>query len=101
MKDKEFTLFGSTWKIQYVKGLQDEEGKWLWGLTESPSLTIKINTIAPDGTPIPKQELKITLLHEIVHSIFFTGQYLNCNNDEPLVEWTARCLKTLKDQHII
>lgn len=41
------------------------------------------------------------MLHEIVHSIFQTGQYMSCDNDEPLVEWTARCLKALKQQHII
>jgi len=32
-----------------------------------------------------------TLLHEINHAIFTSGQYLDSNADEPLVEWVARC----------
>ena len=72
MKEKSYNLFGSTWRIQFVDEVVDE-----------------------------KDEIELTVLHGIVHSIFQTGQYMSCDNDEPLVEWTARCLKALKEQHII
>lgn len=85
MKEKSYNLFGSTWRIQFVDEVVGENDRWLFGKTESPS----------------KDEIELTVLHEIVHSIFQTGQYMSCDNDEPLVEWTARCLKALKEQHII
>lgn len=89
MKEKSYNLFGSTWRIQFVDEVVGENNKWLFGETESPSRLITMD------------EIELTVLHEIVHSIFQTGQYMSCNNDEPLVEWTARCLKALKEQHII
>lgn len=45
--------------------------------------------------------MKLTFLHELMHVILSTGQYNNCNNDEPLVEWLARCIYSLKNQNII
>lgn len=93
MKEKSYNLFGSTWIIQVVDEVVDENDKWLFGETESPSRVITISTKKPDGSKLSKDE--------IVHSIFQTGQYMSCDNDEPLVEWTARCLKALKEQHII
>lgn len=101
MKEKSYNLFGSTWIIQFVDEVADENDKWLFGETESPSRVITISTKKPDGSKLSKDEIELTVLHEIVHSIFQTGQYMSCNNDEPLVEWTARCLKALKEQHII
>ena len=68
----------------------------LFGETESPSRVITVSIKKPDGSKLSKDEIELTVLHEIVHSIFQTGQYINCD-----VEWTARCLKTLKEQHII
>ena len=101
MKEKSYNLFGSTWIIQFVDEVVDENDKWLFGETESPSRVITISTKKPDGSKLSKDEIELTVLHEIVHSIFQTGQYMSCDNDEPLVEWTARCLKALKEQHII
>lgn len=101
MKEKSYNLFGSTWIIQFVDEVVDENDKWLFGETESPSRVITVSTKKPDGSKLSKDEIELTVLHEIVHSIFQTGQYMSCDNDEPLVEWTARCLKALKEQHII
>lgn len=44
-----------------------------------------------------KSDAKITLLHELIHAILDEGQYSNASNDEPMVEWLARCLKSLMD----
>ncbi len=101
MKEKNYNLFGSNWKIQFTDKVVDDNNKWIFGTTESPSMLITVSTKKPDGSKLSKDEIELTVLHEIVHSIFQTGQYMNCDNDEPLVEWTARCLKTLKEQHII
>lgn len=102
MKKKSYNLFGSTWIVQFVDEVVDKNGRWIFGETESPSRVITISTKKPDGSKLSKDEIELTVLHEIVHSIFQTGQYMNCDDDdEPLVEWTARCLKALKEQHII
>lgn len=93
MKEKSYNLFGSTWIIQFVDEVVDENDKWLFGETESPSRVITISTKKPDGSKLSKDEIELT--------VFQTGQYMSCDNDEPLVEWTARCLKALKEQHII
>lgn len=44
-----------------------------------------------------KSEAKITLIHELIHAILDEGQYHGSSADEPMVEWLARCLKSLKD----
>jgi len=44
-----------------------------------------------------KSETKITLLHELLHAILDEGQYFAQSEDEPMVEWLARCLKSLMD----
>lgn len=101
MKEKSYNLFGSTWIIQFVDEVAGKKGSYLFGEIESPSRIITISTKKPDGSKLSKDEIELTILHEIVHSIFQTGQYMSCDSDEPLVEWTARCLKALKEQHII
>lgn len=105
MKEKGYNLFGSTWIIQFADEVVDENDKWLFGETESPSRVMAIGTEKPDGSKLSEDGIELAVLHEmvhsIVHSIFQTGQYMGCDNDEPLVEWTARCLKVLKKQHII
>lgn len=40
MKEKSYNLFGSTWIIQFVDEVVDENDKWLFGETESPSRVI-------------------------------------------------------------
>lgn len=43
MKEKSYNLFGSTWIIQFVDEVVDENDKWLFGETESPSRVITIS----------------------------------------------------------
>lgn len=45
--------------------------------------------------------MSVSFLHEIVHAILNEGQYSGSSDDEPLVEWLAKCLKHLKDQKVI
>ena len=51
-----------------------------------------------EGGRVPKQEIEIALLHELFHAILTEGQYLQSSDDEPLVEWLARCTKHLLNQ---
>lgn len=84
MKEKSYNLFGSTWKIQKIQFVDEvvgENNKWLFGETESPSRVITVSIKKPDGSKLSKDEIELTVLHEIVHSIFQTGQYMNCDED--------------------
>lgn len=96
MKQKEFDIFGTKWNIIYEnipKALND--GTYLYGETEHREKEIHIYN---EGG---SREKKLTLLHELVHVIFSEGCYFNANDDEPLVEWVAKCLLSLKEQKII
>jgi hypothetical protein len=53
------------------------------------------------GNDLPSNEIEISILHELIHSILRTGQYINTNNDEPMVEFLARSLYSLIKQGII
>lgn len=56
MKEKSYNLFGSTWIIQFVDEVVDENDKWLFGETESPSRVITISTV------VNFQRMKLNLL---------------------------------------
>ena len=49
----------------------------------------------------PDLEIYITLVHEIIHAVLDTGQYLEESQKEPLVEWLARCIISLLKQDIL
>lgn len=100
---KEFKLFNTIWKIEYVDSIEieDDSGEhFSYGQADPLSHTIKIAKYV-GGVKQSKEDLKLTLLHELVHIIFITGQYNSCNSDEPLVEWIANCIMSLKDQKIL
>ena len=54
-----------------------------------------------DGNIIPKEELQLTFLHELMHAILGTGQYNVYSQDEPHVEWLARCIYSLLQQKVL
>lgn len=102
LKNKKVNLFGTEWQIRFEDKLMDPTGDHeIFGDTYRSANNIITIAKTIDGVPVPKAELEVTLLHELVHAIFVTGQYHNSNNDEPLVEWCARCLKQLIDKKII
>lgn len=105
MEDIKFKVFSSPWTIKFVKNVftQLEDGRevWAFGITEPSTRKISISTKTEDGVVIPLSELKLTILHEIVHSFLVTGQYLQSNADEPLVEWLARCVNQLINSNLI
>lgn len=99
IKSRKFNLFGSKWTIKFVKNVMSDnrEPVWLFGKTDDSKRLILISTHDSDDTPLPASEIRITILHELSHAILGTGQYLNCNADEPLVEWLARCIFALME----
>ena len=100
--DTEFYIFGTKWKIVFKDTVlsDDENPHEIYGCCIMSSHTIEIAK-SINGIKQTKEELKISLLHEIFHAIFDTGQYINSSNDEPLVEWCARSINSLLEQKII
>ena len=104
-KDTSFHLFGSFYTVKFIDSvakLEEDEGKtskkFIYGVNIPEKQTIYISTKDRDGNLLSDNIIKTTLLHEMVHAIFDTGCYHDSNLDEPLVEWTARCILTLLDQ---
>lgn len=102
LKTKEFDLFGTRYTLEYPDKIESEdENTFTMGRTNSAANTIQVARLNYEGQPAEASELKITLLHELLHAILDEGQYNSSSADEPMVEWIARCLKSLLDQKII
>ena len=104
-KDTSFNLFGSFYTVKFIDSISKLEEKesstnrnFIYGITFPDKQTIYIAIKDRDGNQLPANIIKTTLLHELVHAIFNTGCYHNSSLDEPLVEWTARCILSLLDQ---
>lgn len=93
-KDRTVDFFGTKWKIKFVDTIEVPDGNQVDGLTDS---TNKILSIAVKNN----SETELTFLHELIHSMLNTGQYLNSSRDEPMVEWLARCFNALIKQGIL
>lgn len=102
-KNRKFKIFDSTWSIKfenkYFKA-EDDNGT-IFGEVDPNTKTIRISLKDINGNPYKEDNVKVTVLHELFHAIFFEGQYLNEYNDESMVEWSAKCINSLLNQHII
>ena len=103
-KNFQFDLFGSTWHVVFVKesplNNKDNEEYCNLGYTNSTHNEITIATADQNGKELSDDQIEVTLLHELVHAILFTGQYSQEGGSEPLVEWVARCLKSMLNQNV-
>lgn len=100
-KDFNFELFGSIWKVKFIDNVKDNgDGTCQLGNTNSMNQTITISTKDMEGNSLSEDTVTMTLYHELVHCIFDTGAYMDCTDNEPLVEWTARCINSLLKQKV-
>ena len=102
MEDFYFKIFNSMWTVSFVDKIPLEEFEenegLLFGRTYSENNKILIATKNSKGTILPETTIKLTVLHEIMHAILIAGQYNSCSDDEPLVEWLANCIYSIKEQ---
>lgn len=100
MIDFSFNLFNTTWAVSFIDNFNEEVDKdtFKLGDTNFETNNIRVATKTKDGKLLPESTIKITLLHEMMHAILSSGQYNACNDDEPLVEWLANCIYSLKEQ---
>ena len=94
-KDRTIDIFGSKWKLKFVDKIDLEDDSNPDGITDANKRLIAISTNQSDNETI------ITLLHELIHAILDTGQYLSSSQNEPMVEFVARSLYSLTKQRLI
>ena len=101
MEDKNIDIFGTKYTIHIGDTIAvDKDSNTTTGLCDSSNSVILIATKQPNETDMPKEEINKNIWHELIHAILNEGQYLNLSNDEPLVEWLARCIYSLTKQDI-
>ena len=90
LHNKKIDIFGTKYTIKIVDRIEQDNNALYSGITYHDSNIIEIARYA-NNAKISNEEMIKVLLHEINHAILTSGQYLNSNSDEPLVEWIARC----------
>lgn len=98
--NKQFDIFGTVFTIKLVDTLDENDNNLHYGLTEGNTKEIRISKEVMKAKQ-PDSEIYITLIHEIIHTILDTGQYLEESQKEPLIEWLARCIISLLKQDIL
>ena len=104
LKNTQFNLFGKDYTITFEDTLDNdpciEEGDVLYGVTRHPYGEIKVSK-SVKGKARTEDELELTMFHELFHAMLDSGAYHELNCNEPLVEWLAKCIWTLKKQGVI
>ena len=98
--NKQFDIFGTTFTIKLVDTLDTDDNLLHYGITEGNTKEIRISKEVMKVKQ-PNSEIYVTLVHEIIHAMLDTGQYLEESQKESLVEWLARCIVSLLKQDIL
>lgn len=102
-KDFSFDLFGTRWQVKFVDKVEIKDSapdRFYFGHSDSIHSLIRIAVKDYEGKPLNENIIKLTLFHEVVHAIFDGGNYTASCDDEPLVEWTAKCIMSLIKQKV-
>ena len=98
--NKQFDIFGTTFTIKLVDTLDADDNLLHYGLTEGNTKEIRISKEVMKAKQ-PDSEIYVTLVHEVVHAVLDTGQWLEESGKEALVEWLTRCIISLLKQNIL
>ena len=99
---KKFNIFGTTFRVLWVDVIPStEEEGFIYGQHDGVAKTLKIALKDRDGkTDLPETEIELAFYRELVHAILGEGAY-GYTKDEPMVEWVAKCIRSLKQQKVI
>ena len=105
-RDRKFKFMDTVYTIRFVDRCPVAENQdndaFNFGLFDPRTHVIYITLKDPEtGKPYPKGQIMNVLRHELVHMLFFEGQYHDCNEDEPLVEWLSKGLGLLLRQDLL
>lgn len=104
-RDFKFDLFGTTWYVKFVSDIKrfnqcPQDGQFYYGYTDAIHNVVYIELMDSNGNALDDKVVTVTLFHELTHCILGTGAYENPNSDEPLVEWTGRCIYSMLKQGV-
>lgn len=94
-------ILGDKYTVEFVDKVFNSEDKWVYGETNTVELKISISTHTEDDIPLTKEQIRITLLHEIAHAMCFAGCYFGYGEDEPFIEFVAKSLNSLIKQKVL
>ena len=104
-RDFKFDLFGTTWYVKFASDIKrfnqcPQDGQFYYGYTDAIHNVVYIELADSNGNALDDNVVTVTVFHELVHCILGTGAYENSNSDEPLVEWTGRCIYSMLKQGV-
>lgn len=96
---KKYKLLDFNITVTYVKN-DTLDDHWVFGHTkyDANDVEIVISTYTESGRKFTKEELSITLRHELYHVIFAKLYFTNNEENETLVEWLAQATNILNKQ---
>lgn len=100
LKTKKIKIFNNIYTIKYVDEIPNDNDRFTFGRTNTIDKEILIATKGTNKN-LPLNNIKLTLLHELVHVILDEGCYSEECANEPLVEWLAKGFKEIIDKNII
>ena len=100
---KKFNIFGTTFKVLWLdKITPEQDGDFIYGQHDGVAKTLKIALKDRDGkTDLPETEIELSFYHELTHAILGEGAYGGYTTDEPMVEWMAKFIRSLKQQKVL
>lgn len=93
-KNFKFDLFGDIIDVCFLPKVCNKN-KWIFGDSNFAEQRIRLSLYKPSGAPLSPQQINQTFIHECVHIMLESGQFLNESNDEPLVEWLGKCINVM------
>ena len=98
-KDFEMEVFGSVYKVHFTKDkINDGTGSFYDGWHNSSTKEILVSLVNEQGEEMPDFEIQTIVLHEFVHAICCTFQFIEENNNEPMIEAIGRGFALLLKQ---
>ena len=98
-KNTVINLLGVKYSIKFMDTVFDKDRDGtevsVWGLCDHDKRSIYIATKNSEMKPRSRDEVRITLIHEILHAICTSYQYFETSSDEPFVEIMARSINSM------
>lgn len=104
-KNTTINLLGVKYSIKFMDTVlnRDPDGTEIsvWGLCNHDKRSIYIATKNSEMKPRSRDEIRITLIHEILHAICTSYQYFNTSSDEPFIEIMARSINSMINSDLL
>jgi len=98
-KDFEIEVFGSVYKVHFTRDkIDNDPNEFCDGWHNGSTKDIIVSLVNEKGEDMPDFEIQTIVLHEFVHAILCTFQFIEENGNEPLVETLGRGFALLLKQ---